>query len=489
MAKPFYITTAIPYANAKPHIGYALECLYADVLARYWRQQGREVFFLMGTDEHGQKMLKTAKQAGQEPQSFADQMSEQFRQLHDLLNLTNTDFIRTTEPRHQPVAQMFWSLCDQAGDIYKKLYKGLYCVGCETFKTEKELVDGKCPDHTLVPELVEEENYFFRLSKYTQPLLEWYETHPAFVYPKSKFNEIKSLLQQEGLEDISISRSRKTLSWGIPVPNDPDQVMYVWFDALTNYLSAIGFGSGQDWKQWWPASIHVVGKEINRFHSALWPAMLMSAGSPLPEQIAVHGWITVNGQKMSKSLGNVLDPKDLVQQYGLEPIRYFLLREIPFERDGDFSDRRFAERYTADLANDLGNLLSRTTNMIEKYLGGKLDPQTSPAPDMVQIDVGKHLKQIFSKLEGLQLDQALEDIWKLFREGNALIDKEKPWELSKTNPERLTQVLYQLVIYLETAATALTPFLPKTAVTIQQAVSGDHIQKAQPLFPRLAEHA
>lgn len=485
MDKPFYIGTAIAYTNGKPHIGYALECLYADVLARYWRQQGRRVFFLTGTDEHGQKIARAAKEAGMLPEKFVDETVLRFQALRELLNLSTDGFIRTSSTEHKQGAQEFWRRCLAAGDIYKKKYQGLYCVGCEAFKTEKELVDGKCPDHKVVPERVEEENYFFKLSKYTDKIAHLYANQENFVYPATKFNEVKTLVTQEGLQDVSISRSSQMLSWGVPVPNDPDQVMYVWFDALTNYLTGIGFGRGEDWQQWWPITVELVGKEINRFHSALWPAMLMSAGLPLPLQIAVHGWITVDGQKMSKSVGNVLDPVDLVEKYGQEPVRYYLLREIPFERDGDWSDRRFAERYTADLANDLGNLVSRTTNMIEKFLNGRVNAKTKLPKKLAKLDTRVQMELIKGEIAGLRFDQALEHIWELFREGNALIDREKPWVLAKTDSVRLEQVLAQLVRYLEAAAEALTPLLPNTAQAIQQALAADRIVKAEPLFPRL----
>ncbi|MEK7539643.1 MAG: methionine--tRNA ligase [Patescibacteria group bacterium] len=485
-AKPYYITMAIAYANAKPHIGYALECLYTDVLARYFRLQGREVFFLTGTDEHGQKIVRAAKNAGQQPKDFVDEMVLRFQALREVLNLSSDIFTRTTTPDHAAAAQDLWRRCLKTGDIYKKIFQGLYCVGCESFKTEKELVEGKCPDHKVVPEMIEEENYFFRLSKYTNPLLELYTKNPNFVYPETKFNEIISLVRDEGLEDISISRSKDVLSWGVPVPDDPGQVMYVWFDALTVYLSGVGYPEG-DWNNWWPANVQIVGKEINRFHSALWPAMLMSAGLELPNQVAVHGWITVDGQKMSKSIGNVLDPVALVEQYGVEPVRYFLLREIPFERDGDFSHRRFRDRYTADLANDLGNLLSRTTTMIEKYFAGKLDPKIQINPDIAVIHSEAHLKVISQLIETLRFDLALEKVWHILDEGNGLIEREKPWVLAKFDTDRLHQVLYQLVIYLEAVATALTPFMPETAHKIQHALGQDVIHKAEPLFPRLPE--
>jgi methionyl-tRNA synthetase len=358
MKPNYYLSTAIPYANAAPHIGYALEALYADAMARYQRLLGHEVFFLIGTDEHGQKMWRTAQEAGRPVGEYAAEKSALFQELADEYNITNDDFIRTTEARHMKGAQAFWAACLENGDIYKKQYVGLYCVGCEGFKTEKDLVEGKCPDHNRLPEEISEENYFFRLSKYQEPLQFLFDKNKEFVVPESRFNEMKNLLKN-GLEDVSISRSVEKLTWGIPVPGDESQVMYVWFDALTNYITALGYGSGNEekFKKFWPGT-HIVGKEINRFHSLLWPAMLMSAQLDVPKQIAVHGWITVDGQKMSKSVGNVINPLELVQEFPLEAVRYFLLREIPFDNDGDYTRQKFMDRYVGDLANGIGNLIS-----------------------------------------------------------------------------------------------------------------------------------
>lgn len=488
MAKPISITTAIAYVNAKPHIGYALECIYADVLARHFRSVGKEVFFQTGTDENGQKMARAAEKVGKDPQAYVDEMVEAFKALKQALHLSYDEFVRTSSPQHAKVAQAFWMRCFEKRDIYKKAYQGLYCVGCESFKTEKELIDGICPDHKTKPELIEEENYFFRLSKYSDQILRFFADQPDFVYPRVKFNEIKSLVETEGLEDISISRSKKMLQWGIEVPNDPTQVMYVWFDALTNYLTGVGF-DGTDTGEWtkrWPTSFQIIGKEINRFHTAWWPAMLMSAGLPVLEKVGVHGWITVDGQKMSKTIGNVLDPFELVKQYGTEPLRYFLMREIPFDRDGDFSHKRFIERYNSDLANDLGNLVSRSTNMIEKFCAGVVDPKTIVPADMARLDAQAQVAKSRACVEGFHFDQALEAIWEMIRAGNGLIDVEKPWKLIETDAARVAQVMTQLHIYLSAVAEALIPFMPDTAQAIQKALTAPRITKAQPMFPKLS---
>ena len=373
MPPKYYLTTAIPYANDNPHIGHAILFLYADVMARFQRLLGKDVYFLIGTDEHGQKIFRAAKEHEMPVEELAAEKSAVFQNLADQWNITNDDFIRTTEKRHMDAAQKFWQAAEASGDIYKKKYSGLYCVGCESFKTERDLVDGKCPDHQKEPERLEEENYFFRLSKYQEPLELLFEQHPEFVYPQNRYNEMLNILKN-GLEDISISRSVDKLTWGIPVPGDDSQVMYVWFDALTNYITALGYGSKDEklFRKYWPADAHVIGKEINRFHSLLWPAMLMSVGIELPKMIAAHGWITIDGQKMSKTIGNVIDPLKLSTDYPIEAVRYFFMRELPFDNDGDYTDEKFVARYNGDLANGIGNLANRILVMIEKYADGRV---------------------------------------------------------------------------------------------------------------------
>lgn len=508
--KPFYLTTAIAYTNASPHIGFALELLYADVMARYQRLFGNDVHFLTGTDEHGQKILKTAKEKGREVRAFVDETSATFERLADQWNISNDDFIRTTEERHLIGAQKFWKTVFENGFIYKKKYTGLYCVGCEAFKTEKDLVDGKCPEHKREPEQLSEENYFFKLSAFKEQLEYLFfedKDHENFVYPETRFNEMKGILK-EGLEDISISRAKDKLPWGIPVPGDDTQVMYVWFDALTNYITALGYGSKDEkqFKKYWPA-VHVVGKEINRFHALLWPAMLLAAGMEPPRQVAVHGWITVDGQKMSKSLGNVIDPLELGAQYPYEAVRYFLMREIPFDNDGNFSHKQFVERYNGDLANGIGNLTNRILTMIEKYSEGKI-------PDVVTVD---------TKLEGLleqtiwpeymknaerwRFDLALEATWRLVAYCDQNISDRQPWALAKAG--KMTDVhdlLYHLAEALRHIAVMIWPVMPETAeklftqlgLTVEDELAkplkdlqqwvgltvGSGIHKAEPLFPR-----
>ncbi len=509
MAKEkFYITTAIPYANADPHIGFALEILYADVMARYQRLSGKDVYFLTGTDEHGQKMLHTAKEAGQPVEKFAAEKSARFLSLADQWNISNNDFIRTTEDRHIKGAQEFWKKSLASGDIYKKTYTGLYCVGCEAFKTEKDLVDNKCLDHCTTPEMVSEENYFFRLSKYQKDLKTLFKKQPDFVYPESRFNEMKNILKT-GLEDVSISRTKAKLAWGVPVPEDDSQVMYVWFDALTNYLTALGWGSKDNklFKKYWPADAHVIGKEINRFHSLLWPAMLMSVGVDLPKQIAVHGWITVDNKKMSKSVGNVINPLELTQKYPLEAVRYFLMREIQFDNDGDFSDKKFNERYEADLANGLGNLTNRILVMIEKYCDGVIPEAKSPFKDVVKLT--DRIEFIYNqKMAKFLFSHALEIIWELVGYCDGIITRNQPWAMMKAGKEQeVKNLLANLTEALRHIAVMIWPIMPETAEKLftqlgldvadelakplsklqkwDKTLAGNKIAKPEQLFPRL----
>lgn len=456
----FYITTAIAYANASPHIGFALELLYADVLARYHRLRGSDVYFLTGTDEHGQKIWRAAQALSLPPKKFTDQVSAKVQFLADRLNITNDDFIRTTETRHKKAAVHFWKAVKDAGYIYKKKYSGLYCVGCEAFITDKELVEGKCPNHNLLPEKISEENYFFKLSAFNKQLLAFFKKNPKFVIPRDKYNEMLAILKS-GLEDTSISRSRKHLPWGIPVPGDKSQVMYVWFDALTNYISALGYGSkpSSPFRKYWPADVHIIGKEINRFHSLLWPAMLLAAKLPLPAQIAVHGWMTNEGQKMSKTLGNVVNPMELIDKYGSETVRYYLMREMAFGNDGDFSLRRLEERYTADLANGLGNLVARVLTMTEKYFDGRV-----PLPKRGRATPTWRSYEL--NMNELRFADALKDVWDLISWCDRFINEEAPWQLAKIDRHRLNHVLYTLLEALRHIALMLWPFMPETAEKI-----------------------
>jgi len=482
----FYITTAIDYVNAKPHIGHALEKVQADVLARYHRIKGDEVWFLTGTDEHGAKIVRAAEAAGKAPKDFADEISEKFRELKKALNLSWDDFIRTSnQKRHWSGAQKLWAKLADAGDLYKKQYRGLYCVGHEAFVTEKDLVDGKCRDHQKEPEVVEEENYFFRLSKYAKKIETQIKNKELRIVPEARQNEILSLISQ-GLEDVSFSRPRKDLSWGIPVPNDPEHTMYVWCDALTNYLTAIGYGNGEEnFKKWWPANIHAIGKDILRFHAAIWPGMLLSAGLPPPKSIFVHGFITMEGQKMSKTVGNVVDPFELVQKYGTDPVRYYLLREISSGEDGDFSYKKFEERYNGDLANGLGNLVARVATLGEKVspikfeFGKDIEKEVDAACDAT-------FKKYQAHLEEIRLNEALGGIWELVSFTDRYINENKPWTLAG---EELKKIMVNAGYLIGVITNLLEPFLPETAGKVKEQIkltdSRLEIKKGEMLFPRL----
>jgi len=468
----FYITTAIAYANAKPHLGHALEFVQADVLARYHNFLGHEVKYATGMDENGLKNYRAAQQAGKETLGYLDEIADSFKKLDELYDVVYTDFVRTTADYHKQASQAIWKAAAKTGDIYKKSYKGLYCVGCETFKTASELRDGKCPLHpNLTLEEVEEENYFFKLSKYQDELLDFYEKNPEFVVPNEKFNELKRFVES-GLEDISISRPKDKLPWGIPVLDDPQHVMYVWFDALTNYISVIGYGQKgreKEFQRWWPADVHVIGKDIVRFHGAIWPAILLSAGLELPKQLFVHGFLSSGGQKMSKTTGNVIDPIPLAEKYGAEAARAFLLSEIPTLDDADVTLERIDAFYHGVLSNGLGNLLQRTLTLINNA-GFKPSPGAKPSC----ADVWKHIEEY-------QLHEAMRAVWTMVGNANQEVDREKVWELVKSDKKKAEKVLLSLYRQLETIGAALAPLVPGTSRRILQQLK---TLKPEPLFPR-----
>jgi len=470
--KKFYITTAIPYANGAPHMGHPLQPLYGDVLARHYRANGHDVFFLVGLDENGQSVYNKAKCAGIPVQDFTEDVRKKFMELHKKLNDTYDDFIRTTdEKRHWPTAQEIWRRAKKNGDIYKKNYKGHYCAGCEEFKLERDLVDGKCPDHQTKPEKIEEENYFFKLSKYQDYILKIFEENPDFVYPKNKYNEAYQIVKG-GLEDVSISRPKARLPWGVPVPEDESHVMYVWFDALTNYLSGVGFTSDKKkFEKYWPEDIQIMGKDNNKWHSILWPAMLKSAGLERQKKVLVHSYVLGKGNiKMSKTIGNVVDPIEMIDKYGTDAFRYFLLTKIPIDTDGAFDEEHFCEVYNSELSNGLGNLLQRTLTMINKY-NVKIEDKNSN----IYIDIGEHI-------ENLRFNEALAGIWEVVRSCNQIIEQKKPWELAKTDTKKLADVLGDVYKKLSTIAEAVEPFMPETSEKMKKQLK---TLKPEPLFPRL----
>ncbi len=477
MRKKFYITTAIAYTNASPHIGHALEFIQADVLAKYHRSKNEDVFFLTGTDEHGQKVYEAAKKSGKSPQEFTDEIGAEFKSLCQKLEISNDYFIRTTDKeKHWPGVAKLWKKIEENGDLEKRKYKGLYCVGCEEFKTKKVLIDGnKCPIHLKEVEIIEEENWFFKLSKYSQALKEKIKSGELDIVPESRKNEILALLN-EGLEDISFSRIKEKLSWGIPVPGDERQIIYVWGDALPNYITGIGYGSntGELFDKFWPADIHLIGKDILRFHAAIWPAMLLSAKLPIPKTIMTHGFITSNGHKMSKSLGNVISPFELIEKYGAEAVRYYLLKEIPTLDDGDLTEEKLKERYNSDLANGLGNFSARVLT-----IATKIDLKDCQPKEEIILKIKEVESAVNKKIDEFKLNEALATIWGLIGYGDSIVNNEKPWE----NPENKKDVLAGLVLLLKKSAELLLPFLPQTADKILTSIQNN--QKGENLFPRL----
>jgi len=477
--KRLFISTAIPYVNASPHIGFALELIQTDVVARYFRAQfgDDEVFALTGSDENSLKNVRAAEDAQEEVEPFVERHAAEFKGLSETLNLSFNDFIRTREDRHIRGAQKLWSAC-KPEDIYKKTYKGFYCVGCEAFYTEKDIPDGICPEHKKPLEQIEEENYFFKLSNYQAQLEQLIQSDELRIVPESRKNEVLSFVRG-GLEDFSISRSQERAKhWGVPVPGDASQVMYVWFDALSNYITALGYADdAEQYKKFWVENdkrVHVIGKGIIRFHAVYWPAMLLSAGVPLPKELFVHGYVTVEGEKMSKSIGNTIHPKTLVDEFGIDPVRYYFLREIPSHGDGDFSRERMEQRY-AELANQLGNLVSRVAAMSLKYFNGSLDD--------VSVDLSKQEQNMIAHMSAYDLRAYIDDVFEVVSAANDLVDKKAPFKLVKEDEAAAKAVLSELAQMIRFIGRGLAPILPQTSEEILRRY-GTVIEMGEPLFPR-----
>jgi len=493
----FYITTAIAYTNAEPHIGFALELLQADVLARYHHLIGDETYFLTGTDEHGSKIAQAAEKHGKDTQAFVDEIAETFIDLTKKLNISNDDFIRTSDQkRHWPAAQKIWRKLADSGDLYKKDYEGLYCVGCESLKKKSDLENGLCPIHKTEPQVVKEENWFFRLSNYTAIIKDKIQNDELKIVPASRKNEIINLL--DDAEDVSFSRPTSTLKWGIPVPGDDTQTMYVWTDALTNYISAIGYvDKTEQFKKLWPADVHLIGKDILRFHAMYWPAILLSVGIDLPKAIYVHGFVTADGEKMSKSLGNVIDPKHLIEKYGVDVTRYFLLREIPSDGDGDFSYKKLEDRYNGDLANGLGNLVQRVATLIENNIEGKLEYDDKNIESKTWDMIFKNTWPKYqSGIENFRLHESLIVIWDLVAYADRYVNDSKPWIIVKEDLQKFTAIMTNLVVTIHEITRFLWPIMPQTAKNIANVFGLPQeaeipkgykfiIKKDKPLFPRL----
>jgi len=468
--KTFYITTPIYYPSDKLHIGHSYTTVAADSMARYKKMRGFDVKFLTGTDEHGQKIERRAKEQNVTPKQYVDKIVDWIKDLWKTMDIDYDIFIRTTDAHHEKSVQQIFKRLYEQGDIYKSEYEGKYCTPCETFFTERQLADGKCPDCGRDVETVKEESYFFRLSKYQDKLTAHIESHPEFIQPQTRQNEMLNNFLKPGLEDLCVSRT--SFTWGIPVDFDPGHVVYVWIDALSNYITALGYGSEDDseYKKYWPADVHLVGKEIVRFHTLIWPIMLMALGEPLPKQVFGHGWLVIDGGKMSKSKGNVVDPRVLVDKYGVDTVRYFLMREVAFGQDGNFTNEVFFNRINSDLANDLGNLLSRTVGMIDKYFGGTLPLEKQGNAfddDLIQTALNA-VKGYEAQMEQMFFSDALVDVWALVRRANKYIDETAPWVLAKDEARKaeLTHVMYMLAEVLRILGVLISPFMPNTPKAI-----------------------
>jgi len=497
----YYLTTPIYYVNAAPHIGHAYTTIAADVLVRHHRQRGEDAFLLTGTDENASKVYRVAEEQGLDPKAYVDEIVEQWRELPERVGAEHDFFIRTTDEGHHRFVQDFLQRIYDNGDIYQDVYSGLYCVGCEEFKSEADLVDGLCPEHGIAPERIEETNYFFRLSAYQERLLQLYDERPDFVLPRNRYNEARRFIEG-GLEDFSVSRAGQP--WGVPIPWDEGQVTYVWVDALINYLSALTYARpGEDLRdQYWPVARHLLGKDILRFHCVYWPALLLAAGYEVPQQLFVHGWLLLDDRKISKSLGNALDPLDLVDVYGADAVRFWALRSVSFGQDGNTSLEGLHERYERELGNDLGNLVSRTTAMIARYRDGRIAPA---APNEELSNALDSLRaKLDERFDAWDLTGALEDVWELVRWLNRHVEVTAPWQLAKDDAKaaELESVLYDLADGLRAVAVALSPYLPETAPRILAALGQpvdlaldrvsygltpptDGIAAASPLFPRV----
>lgn len=472
----YYVTTSIPYVNGEPHLGHALEFLMADVLARSARQQNTPTIFSTGTDEHGGKIAEKAKENGMQPKFFADQMSQKFRDLQKALNISNDRFIRTTDDAHEQRAQIIWK--NISPHIYKGSYEGWYCTGCETFVTESMAKERNfvCPDHNRKYEKLKEDNYFFKLSAFSDQIKKAIETGDFKIVPETRKKEILNVIN-DGLEDISVSRPKDKISWGIAVPGDESQVMYVWFEALMNYITVLGYPEHDDFKKFWPASVQVIGKDIIRFHGAIWPGMLLALGLPLPKTLFVHGFITIEDKKMSKSLGNYITPDEILKKYPADVLRYFFLRHLPSYDDGDFSWKKLDDAYNNELANELGNAVQRTVVMIQKHLSGVIGDIPEPGHDIEVYRLA---------LENCKFDRAMDEIWEQVRGLNQYIEEEKPWEIAKNDDAaHLRDILAYQVGSLLQIAELLTPFMPETAQKIQSMFKDGVVHPIEgTLFPR-----